>query len=47
MTDKAEDKEKATKIKKIRMAIWMFNRLIDTYPEIYEAWRREYERRNG
>lgn len=24
------------------MAIWMFNRLIDMQPEIYQAWKKIY-----
>lgn len=36
-------KEVREKIKKIRMAIWMFNRLIDKHPEIYKAWKEIYE----
>jgi len=28
---------------KILMAIWMMNRLIDKYPEIYKAWKKIYQ----
>lgn len=30
------------KIEKIKMSIWMLNRLIDKYPEIYMAWKEIY-----
>ena len=31
-----------TKSEKVKMAIWMFNRLIDMQPEIYQAWKKIY-----
>lgn len=31
---------------KVKMAIWMFNRLIDTYPEIYKEWKELYLKEN-
>ncbi len=27
---------------KVKMAIWMFNKLIDKYPNIYEALKEQY-----
>jgi len=34
-----------TRIEKIRMAMWMFNQLIDRHPEIYLKLKNEYLRR--
>ena len=31
--------------RKIKMAIWMFNELIDKYPMIYEVLKRRYNER--
>ena len=33
-----------TTVEKIRRAIWMYNKLIDNYPEIYKYLKEEYER---
>ena len=32
-----------TNVEKIRMAIWMMHRLIDSYPTIYRYLKEQYE----
>jgi hypothetical protein len=39
--EKDQEEERA---KKIKMAIWVFNKLIDRYPLIYTRLKEEYER---
>lgn len=39
-----EEKERREKVKR---AIWINNKLIDTYPEIYKAMKEEYKREKG
>jgi hypothetical protein len=31
---------------KIKMAIWMYNRLIDKYPLVFEILKKEYNEQN-
>ena len=32
------------KLEKIKLAIWIYNRLIDKNPEQYKAWREIYDK---
>lgn len=31
---------------KVKMAIWIFNELIEKYPELYKILKQEYQRKN-
>lgn len=44
MSDLQEEKEKERRREQLKRAIWINNKLIDTYPEIYKAMKEEYRR---
>jgi hypothetical protein len=42
MEKNLKEREKEEKLEKIKMAIWIYNKLIDNYPYLYEAMKKAY-----
>jgi hypothetical protein len=44
-SNRKEKDQGEERVRKIKRAIWIINKLIDRYPEIYKQLKEEYERR--